>query len=106
MLEVFNAAWHVQWIAHAHRQLIPFSFKQSLDMHLGSMQCLKECDSEIVGCVEVLESESSLIVFLLLVRKSAVGKGGHAWKGMDMCRVLWKDGRKASLSLYILLSLP
>jgi len=34
-----------------------------------------------------------MFVFLLLARESAEEKGDR-WKGMDLCRDRWKDGKK------------
>ena len=55
-----------------------------------------------------MESGSSmrcLFVFPLLARESAEERRGHGWRRMDLCRDREKYGRKASLLLYILLSL-
>ena len=80
----------------------PFIFgTKASGLRLGLMQRLKEFNFERMGCVEAMESVSSLVFVFLLFASARTAERGRTWKRTDMCRTCWKDGWKTSL-----LSLP
>ena len=79
------------------------------DMRLEPIQRRKEYDSKRVGCAkgwmrrgygrrDFFDGCISVVSAAFCPRER-----GHTWERMDLCCDRWKDGRKASLSLYILL---
>lgn len=66
-------------------------------MRLGSMQRRKEFNFERVGCVEAVESGSSLMLVFRLFASARTAERGRTWKRMDTCRARWKDGWRTSL---------
>ena len=79
-----------------------------------SMPSSSNFNTQRVFFVTLFLSFVSMIILYMegkeaCVEEKNMWKKGHAWKGMDLCRDQWKDGRKGLdgfiVVLYILLSL-